>query len=130
MFRNIRVDPVDAMKFGIQWQDSKFLDLSVAFGWTHGSAAFQRLSDAIVYIMRRHGCRLFAYSNDYVSVTPADDAERQFNMLSDLLNRLGLPMNRDKKTPPNKVLTCLGIDININDGTLSIEQQKLESIIQ
>ena len=40
-FRNLRVDPVDATKFGIHWNGLYFLDQRVAFGWTHGSAAFE-----------------------------------------------------------------------------------------
>ena len=39
-------------------------------------------------------------------------------------------MNPSKKTPPCKVVTCLGIVVNIVDGTLSIAPDKLESIYQ
>ena len=127
-FRNIRVDPVDAVKLGIHWKDQYFLDLSVAFGWAHGSAVFQRISDAIVYIMRRHGYDLVAYIDDYIGVAPASSAESQFLFLSDLLTRLGLPMNPDKRVPPCKALTCLGIHIDINASSLSIDHAKLQSI--
>ena len=127
-FRNIRVDPVDAVKLGIHWKDQYFLDLCVAFGWAHGSAAFQRVSDAIVYIMRRHGYDLVAYIDDYIGVAPASSAESQFLFLSDLLTRLGLPMNPDKRVPPCKALTCLGIHIDINASSLSIDHAKLQSI--
>ena len=41
-FCNLRVDPADAMKLGIKWQDDVYIDAAVAFGWVHGSAAFQR----------------------------------------------------------------------------------------
>ena len=37
-FRNLRVDPVDALKFGLSWRDALYVDAGVAFGWTHGSA--------------------------------------------------------------------------------------------
>ena len=43
-FSNLRVDLVDATKFGIQWGGKFYLDPSVAFGWTHSSAAFQMVS--------------------------------------------------------------------------------------
>ena len=55
-FRNLRVDPVDAFKFGISWQGRYYLDVALTFGWTHGSAAFQMTSDAILYIMREENC--------------------------------------------------------------------------
>ena len=40
-FRNLRVDPVDSLKFGIKWNGSYYANLAVAFGWTHGSAAYR-----------------------------------------------------------------------------------------
>ena len=39
-------------------------------------------------------------------------------------------MNPSKKTPPCETLTCLGIVVNIPDGTLSIAPDKLQSIYQ
>ena len=127
-FRNIRVDPVDTVKLGIHWQDQYFLDLSVAFGWAHGSATFQHVSDVIVHLMRRKGYGLVAYIDDYVGIAPAKDAQAQFDYLSALLTRLGLPMNPDKRVPPSKVLTCLGIQVDIVNSSLSIDQAKLEAI--
>ena len=52
-FRNLRVDPVDSLKFRIKWNGSYYVDLAVAFGWTHGSATFQILSDAIGHIVAK-----------------------------------------------------------------------------
>ena len=39
-FRNLRVDPVDAFKFGIKWQNKYYLDVLAVFGSVHGSVAF------------------------------------------------------------------------------------------
>ena len=50
-FRNLRVDPVDALKFGLSWRDTLYVDGGVVFGWTHWSAAFQMVADAISFIM-------------------------------------------------------------------------------
>ena len=47
-----------------------------------------------------------------------------YNRLSNLFIELGLPMNLDKKTHPAKLLTCLGISINIEANTLSIDNAK------
>ena len=52
-FRNLRVDPADALKLEIRWADAFFVDLSVAFGLKHGSGSFQILSDAIAHIMAK-----------------------------------------------------------------------------
>ena len=36
-FRNLRVNPCDSLKLGIQWKGQYYADLAVAFGWTHGT---------------------------------------------------------------------------------------------
>ena len=99
-FRNLRVDPADALKLGIRWKGDYFLDGSAAFGWIHGSAAFQLLSNAIVFIMSQKGYHMFAYIDDYILVNEIGDAEQAFDSLVDLLNELGVPINQDKRSPP------------------------------
>ena len=40
-FRNLRVDPVDAVKLGICWADKWYVDPVITFGWASGTSAFQ-----------------------------------------------------------------------------------------
>ena len=99
-FWNLRVDPANAMKLGIRWKGSYYLDGSAAFGWVHGSVAFQLLSNAIVFIMAQKGYHMFAYIDDYILVNEIGDAEQAFDNLIHLLNELGIPINQDKLPPP------------------------------
>ena len=107
-----------------------YLDPSVAFGWTHGSAAFQMVSDAVTHILKASGCSIFPYIENYVGVASSNDAQGQFHLLYDLLSSLGLPINKDKLDPPSDALICLGIRINIPESSLSIDPQKLTAIHQ
>ena len=118
-FRNLRVDPADAFKFGIQWKGQYYLDVSMAF---------QMLSDAITYVMARQSFRIFVYIDDFVVVSPTHLSSEAFRALSDLIQKLGLPMNKDKRNPPCKALTCLGIHIDLASNVLSIDQEKLQAI--
>ena len=108
-FRNLRVDPVDVMKLGMSWGGQYYLSSAVAFGWKHGTASFQLVADAISYIMTQEGCKVLAYVNDFLVVAERHIALRSYNRLSDMFTELGLPMDMDKRTPPAKLLTCLGI---------------------
>ena len=85
-------------------------------------------SDTILYIMREENCGMFGYTDDFIIVSNKDDARRHFNKLSNLFDELGLPMNEDKCCPPTRVLTCLGITIDLDDNSISIEAAKLEEI--
>ena len=51
-FINLRVDPADSLKFGIFWKGNYYIDIALAVGWVHCSA-FQRTSDAIVFLMKK-----------------------------------------------------------------------------
>ena len=124
------MDPADAFKFGIQWQGQYYLDLEVAFGSAHESLAFQMAFDAITKVMQEQGCHIFAYIDDFVIVSNADEAEHHFQALSSLFNEQGLPMNPEKCKPPCRALTCLGIHIDINNNTLSIDKAKMQEIHQ
>ena len=77
-----------------------------AFGWVHGGAAFQIVSDAIVHIISKRGFKIFAYIDEFVAVVCS------FQALYELICELGLPINPDKMIPPCKAFTCLGIYIN------------------
>ena len=127
-FRNVRVDPVNALEFCIKWADAFYIDLVIAFGWTHRSGAFQILSDAVAFIMAKNGVKLYCYIDDYIVISSKHKASQEFALLCNLLTDLGLPINENKLTPPTKRLTCLGIDIDIDTNTMSITQDKLEAI--
>ena len=77
-FRNLPVDPVDALKLGIKWKDKFYLDRSVAFGWIFGTASFQLLSDSVAYLIKNH-CNLHCYIDDYVAVLPKHKANEAFD---------------------------------------------------
>ena len=127
-FRNLRVDPADTVKFGIKWEGKYFLDQAVAFGWVHGTSAFQMLSDAVTYLMAKRHHNIFAYIDDYVIVATRDTANAVFHDLLTLLLELGLPINETKLTPPSRTVTCLGISVNLDTNSLSIDNMKLQEI--
>ena len=96
-FRNLRVDPVDALKFGLSWRNALYIDADVTFGWMHGSAAFQMVADTISHIMASSGSVINTYIDDFIVVAPRARAREQYDRLSDLLDTFGLPMNPSKK---------------------------------
>ena len=123
---------MDAVKLGLKWNDAYYVVAAAAFGWAHGSAAFQCTSDAIAFIMAHRGFPIICNIDDYIGIFPRSVAMHAFDTLYDLLQTLGLPLNNDKLNPPppTKVLTCLGIQFDLNTNTLSITQEKIYEILQ
>ena len=128
-FRNLRVDPSDALKFGIKWDNKYFLDKEIAFRWVHGTSAFQMVSDAVTYVMSKHQHKVLAYIDDYIIISSPDTAKEAFDELFQLLQDLGLPINHKKVCSPRRAVTCLGIFVNLDENTLSIDESKLQAIL-
>ena len=94
---------MDAMKLGMNWRGQNCLSLTNVLDWKHGTVS-SRCNNFIT----KEGCKVLAYVNDILVVSL-----KFYDRLPDLFTGLGLPMNIDKKTPPSKLLTCLGMSVNI-----------------
>ena len=127
-FRNIRMDPGDAIRLGIKWNNEYFLDQNLPFGAVHGTAIFERITDLIRYIMGCKGCAVWNYIDDMYACCHKDVAEKAFSDLLETIRSLGLPINDKKVFPPAKRMTIMGIVIDVTTGTFSIENEKLLQI--
>ena len=126
-FRHIKVDPLDYDLLGLHWRDI-YVDTCVPFGSRHGSQIFQRVSDAVRHIMCCHGHKVINYVDDYLGFGVPSDARASFDLLFDLLQKLGLTVSQKKLVPPTTSVVCLGVEINTVTGTVAIPAEKLHQI--
>ena len=87
--------------------------------------ACQRSTSAVFWILNR---RTFNYLDDFIGVSPLPLATSHFNEVSVLLHYLGLGESIDKSCPPSPVMTCLGVQLNTRDFTLSLDSDRLAEI--
>ena len=78
--------------------------------------------------MRKMGHKIIGYIDDYVGFGVPSDAKASFDCLYGLLQELGLTISSKKLIPPSTVVTCLGIEVNTEKGTLSIPTDKMVQI--
>ena len=78
------------------WDHNYYVDVSVAFGYKHGSAQIQRFGDTIWHVMTSQRYAVFPYIDDIIGVQSAVDAQRAFDTLKALVDNLGLPINPKK----------------------------------
>ena len=93
-FRHIKIDPADYNLLGL-YRNGFFIDTCLPFGYRHGSAHFQRLSDAIRYVMQKAGY-VTNYIDDILGHTLSSQANQSFQYLLTLLQELGLDINPKK----------------------------------
>ena len=128
-FRHLKIDPGDYDLLGVRW-DAAFFDTCLPFGSRHGSQNFQRISDAVRYVLRCHGYRVINYIDDFIGYGMPDVAQRSYDCLRDVIERLGLTISEKKLLPPATSAVCLGVLIDTVTGTVAIPDEKMRQIKQ
>ena len=128
-FRQLKVDSGDIDLLGLK-QDAYFIDQSVPFRYRHGSIFFEKVTDSIRYIMRKHGFffNLFNYVDELIYCDLPSKIYPAYQFLLQLLPKLGLDINEKKLVPPTTSMICLGILVNSETRTMSVPPEKLQSI--
>ena len=129
-FRQLKVDPTDYPLLCLKWQESYYLDRAYAFGHRTGSMGCSCLSDFIRYLHSQNGFYLLSYIDDLLGAEIPSRAQASYDTLYQLLQDLNIPVSKSKLCPPSTNITCLGIDIDSVQTTLSIPEQKLQQILE
>ena len=69
------------------------------------------------------------YIDDIIGHSVCSEAMKSFNYLKKLLLDLGFEISEKKLVTPSTKVTCRGVDINSENFTVSITQEKLEDIL-
>ena len=77
-FRHVKLDPRDYDLLGLR-QDKWFLNTCLPFGFRHGSALFQRLSDAVHHMMRQRGHDIINYIDDILGIELTSRVDASFS---------------------------------------------------
>ena len=64
----------------------------------------------------------------FIGISPPTLATSHFNEVGVLLHHLGLEESIDKSCPPSPVMTCLGVELNTLNFTLSVDSDRLAGI--
>ena len=129
-FRHIKIDPKDYNLLGLQISNEIFYDSCLPFGFKHGSAIFQRISDSIRYIMNSLGFKVTNYIDDIIGHSVCSQAFDSFNTLFKILTELGFDISQKKIVTPCTKVTCLGVDIDTESFTISIPNDKVKEIME
>ena len=128
-FRHVKIDPADYKYLGLHFQDY-FLDSCLPFGFRHGSAISQRLSDAVRYIMSTKSHNVTNCIDDIIGYAVKSKAQASFDTLYTLLQDLGFKISTTKLVTPTTKATCLGVELDTENSTIAVPQEKLHDIRQ
>ena len=87
-FRHVPIDPGDLDSLDLYWENY-FLNFSLPFGYKHGLAIFQRMSDAVRFIMKQEGHSIWNYMDDFLCISLPSKIGKTYTRLQEL-SELGL----------------------------------------
>ena len=74
----------------------------------------------VAMVPRFFNASVINYVDDYIGFGVPSDARASYDLLYDLLQKLGLTVSQKKLVPPATLVTCLGVEINTITGTIAI----------
>ena len=83
-FQHVKIDPRDYFLLSLRHQNY-FQDTCLPFGFRHGSRIFQRISDAIHFILKSRGYGIINYIDDIFRFGTVSTAKPSFRTLQELL---------------------------------------------
>ena len=94
-FRHIKLDPKDYNLLGL-FLGGIYYDSCLPFGFKHCSGIFQRMSDAVRYIMSKLGFQVTNYIDDIIGHSVSSKANESFHTLYKLLSDLDFDISAKK----------------------------------
>ncbi|KAK3726496.1 hypothetical protein QZH41_003891 [Actinostola sp. cb2023] len=127
-YRQFPVDPFDYPLLGYRWNDELYFDVVLPMGLRSAAMACQRITNAVCFICRseRHG--IISYLDDFIGVSEPASAWKSFNYCGSILEELGLEESLNKVCEPATVVTCLGVQFDTTQMTMSVTPQRLAEI--
>ena len=127
-YRQIFVDPSDAVKLGYYIDDLVYIDSTLPMGMTSSCYIAQQVSSMIPHIMKQRGYSAVNYIDDLGGVNTPDKASLAFEELGKILGEIGILESVNKATPPLTKMLLLGIQLDSVSQTLSIDMARVSEI--
>ena len=122
------MDPHDYQLLG-HFRDGHFyFDVMLPMELRTAAMAWQQSPHAVCYILSHAGCQVFSYLDDFIGVAPAAKASRDYEYCGSLLTELGLQESLCKACPLSTCMSCLGVQINTVDMTISVTPERLTEL--
>ena len=138
-FRLVPVHPDDWPLLGMEFDGQYYVDKVLPFGLRSSPKLFNRLADALCWIMRNcYGVStLEHYLDDYIGVCPpsptplSSTGAIQMSTVLQVFDNLGVPIadGADKVVGPSSCITVLGIEIDSAAQEMRLPPEKLQSLL-
>ena len=127
-FRILPVKPSQWPLLGTFWQGNYYIETRLPFGLRSSPGIFNRFADCVCWIItEKYKIKnITHYSDDFFLVGPPNyhQAKEEVNTAVEAFKYLGIPLAPEKQMGPNTSMTYLGININSENMSMSIPEEK------
>jgi hypothetical protein len=108
------------------------VETRMPFGLSSAPSIADRLTQAVVRLMRSKGYTVVGYLDDFLVVGVTEERCREaYEFLLFLLRDLGFPVNEDKCEPPTQELVFLGIQLStVGQCTASVDEARVRHVVE
>ena len=153
-YRWFRSDPGQSVFFAVNWRGLDYLDTCLSFGNRAAAQCAQRVMWAVLWVYRTHinpqpnvrnsgfNCSCpshcdcgdltcAGYVDDTIGIAPLAIAQFQFQAFIELCHNLGLRLSKSAGhiSPPASTCTALGLLYDLDNNTVSMPPDKLQSLL-
>lgn len=89
----------------------------------------QRTTKAVVHCFTKSGYSADVYLDDFYGADVPARAPQAFQSLKELLHELGLQTSPDKDCPPSTNMVCLGVEVDSEQLTLSVTEDRVQDLL-
>ncbi|KAL5493834.1 hypothetical protein EMCRGX_G015066 [Ephydatia muelleri] len=127
-YRLIPVHPADRWLLGMQFEGAIFMDTVLPFGSRYAPKIFNAVANALEWACRNNGVgNMLHYLDDFMVLGAPDSSEcaDYLMIVRSVFQRLGVPITEHKTAGPLPVMTFLGVEIDSEQLTLRLPEEKL-----
>ena len=118
---------------GLQWEDKIFIDLCLAFGLHPAGNRFNRLAEALCWILSNKYLIEFImhYLDDFFLTNRAgsEKCRAEMGIVIKVFEQLGIPLALEKIIGPTTALVFLGILIDTSEMCVKLPKDKLSELL-
>ena len=127
-YRQFAVDPKDYNLLGYSWRNHIFIDCVLPMGLRSSAYICQRITDAVSFIVQKHGFQVINYFDDFAGAETRELAFEAFEMLGVVIKDCGLEESLDKAAAPSCRMSFLGVWFNSEEMTLEVTPDRILEI--
>ena len=128
-YRNLLVRLEDWAVSGVRVDGAFYLDTALNFGTRSSPDKFLEVADAIEWALRRWGVECTHYIDDFVFMgSSKEEVDEMIARFEIVCAEFGLPIKEEKDVGPAQVLTVLGVEYDLLQGTVRMPQRQLTRI--